>query len=657
MPKMENELKTTSLTSRRYLGSKTRLLSFIHETIEKEGISFDSFLDIFGGTGSVAYSFNDKQHAIYVNDILESNRCSYNAFFGSEEIDQDKLNKLIVAFNGATCREDNYFSRNFSGTFFSLDNSRKIGFIREEIDRLFNESKINQRERDVLITSLLYALDRIANTVGHYDAYRRGGDLSKPLVLRPLDLPEAGTNDRNLIFKMDANELAKTVECDVVYIDPPYNSRQYCDAYHLLENVASWKKPKVFGAARKMDRSALKSRYCETSAPRVFNDLIQTLKCKYIIVSYNNMGAKGAGRSQAKISDIDIVRSLEQRGKVIIYETAFNQFTTGKTHIDDHKERLFVCRVGEFDKPETLGVTEFVKSPLNYTGGKYKLLGPITERLPQNFKTFIDLFGGGFNVGANIDCEHIVYNDFSEQTMRVVRLFYKYGSSEIIEKLESLIKQYGLSDSQKNGYEFYGCSSDKGLGSYNKTGFSKARSDYNNSKKGVQKDFLLLLLIIFAFNNQIRFNNEGKYNLPVGKRDLNSSMRKHIQLFSEKIRSKRITFVSKDFSKIDPKDYEQPFFYCDPPYILGDASYNENGGWDEKQEIALLAYLKRLSDAGILFALSNVIEHKGEKHQLLINWALDNHFTIHYLDKDYSNANYHIKDKSLSTVEVLVTNY
>ena len=656
MPKTEIIEKNYSINNRRYLGSKTKLISFIHDTLKKENITFDSFLDIFGGTGVVAYSFN-KNTKVIVNDILECNRVSFNAFLGSEKIDLYKINRLIDSFNEIQPDKDNYFSRNFSNTFFSKNNCKIIGDVRELIEKLSTDGKVNQREKDILLCSLLYSMDKIANTVGHYDAFRRGADLNRKIVFRHLDLEDASINKGNEIYKMDANELAKIIEADVVYIDPPYNSRQYCDAYHLLENVATWKKPKVYGAARKMDRSNIKSKYCENTAPRVFDKLVQDLKCKYIVVSYNNMGLKGAGRSQAKISDVDIVRSLEQRGKVKIYETDFNQFTTGKTRIEDHKERLFICRVGEFDKPKNIKIDSFVKSPLNYTGGKYKLLNQLFERFPNEYKTFVDLFGGGFNVGANARCENVIYNDVSKETTRLIKLFYNYSTGTIVGKLEELINKYNLSDSEKNGYEYYGCNSDNGLGSFNKKGFARLKDDYNNSKQSTEKDLMLLLLTIYSFNNQIRFNSKENYNLPVGKRDFNASTRRNLKLFSEKLKTKKIKFYSADFKEIDCGKLNNPFVYCDPPYLLGDASYNENGGWDDEKEIELLNYLKKVSDKKIKFALSNVIEHKGNKNQLLVNWAIENRFNIIYLDKNYSNSNYQSKAKDNKTIEVLITNY
>ena len=109
MPKMEKKYK---LTNRRYLGSKTKLLSFIHETVEKENISFDSLLDLFAGTGSVADSYNDGKHRIILNDILECNRCAFNAFFGNERIDEPKLKAIIEKYNSANVLKENYFSKN-----------------------------------------------------------------------------------------------------------------------------------------------------------------------------------------------------------------------------------------------------------------------------------------------------------------------------------------------------------------------------------------------------------------------------------------------------------------------------------------------------------------------------------------------------------------
>lgn len=657
-------MKMISINNRRYIGSKFRMIDFIKETMKKEKIEYSSFLDLFGGTGIVGDFFNDQKTKVYVNDLLKSNYISYLAWFGSEKIDKNKIKRYIDKYNSLTVLKDNYFSLNFSNTYFSEENCKKIGFIREDIEENYTNNNLNIRERAILITSLLYAMDKIANTVGHYDAYRKMGDLNKKLELCMLDLKSNTNNKNNKIFNEDSNELVRNLKADVVYIDPPYNSRQYSDAYHLLENVAMWEKNEVHGVAKKMEQNGIRSKYCSVSAPLVFKDLIENIDAKYIIVSYNNMGKKGAGRSQAKISDEDIINTLGKKGKVKVYETDFKEFNTGKTHIENHKERLFVCKVGRVLKAKTVKAkvsndNDIVKSPLNYTGGKYKILNQIIPIFPKELDLFVDLFSGGSNVGVNVNAKRIVCVDKQKEIIRVMELFKKYEDGYIIDKLEKIIDKYELSNSLLNGYEMYNCSSDKGLGSYNKSKYTELRNNYNNIKSdSIDKDFLFLTLIIYGFNNQIRFNNNGEFNMPVGKRDLNNSLRKNLKNFITKLKTKNIEFVNSDFREFAIETTENTLVYCDPPYFLGTASYNENGGWTKQDEIDLLNYLTILDSKGIKFALSNVIEHKGATHIMLETWIKEHNYTIHYITCDYNNSNYHKQEGNVTkTVEVLITNY
>ena len=138
-------------------------------------------------------------------------------------------------------------------------------------------------------------MDKVANTVGHYDAYRRKLDSLNELNLLMPELNDE-LNSGNEIYKEDANKLVRNISADLFYIDTPYNSRQYSDAYHLLENIAEWEKPELIGVAKKMiDRSHIKSDYCTMKAASAFEDLISNIKAKYILVSYNNMAQKGDG--------------------------------------------------------------------------------------------------------------------------------------------------------------------------------------------------------------------------------------------------------------------------------------------------------------------------------------------------------------------------
>ena len=336
-----NEYKTSLINNRRYLGNKYKLLPFITGVVSDECPDITSIADIFAGTGAVSSAFTDK--VIITNDLMYSNYICNYAWFGAEEYDPQIIIDCVVRYNALTDLEDNYMTDNFADTYFSRDDCAKIGYIREDIEVLYKKGDINTRERAILITSLLYAMDKIANTCGHYDAYRKGVEFDKALELY-VPMANRQNNPNNQCFNMDSNELVKNIEADLVYIDPPYNSRQYCDAYHLLENVARWEKPEVFGVARKMDRSTMKSKYCTQSATEAFEQLIGDIKAKYILLSYNNMAEKGNDRSNAKISDQDIMRILEKKGEVKVFSESYKAFTTGKSDIDDNQERLFLCR-------------------------------------------------------------------------------------------------------------------------------------------------------------------------------------------------------------------------------------------------------------------------------------------------------------------------
>jgi adenine-specific DNA-methyltransferase len=344
-----------------YLGSKYKLLPFILLVVEENCANISSVADIFAGTGAVASAFTDKQ--LITNDNLYSNYICHLAWFSPQEFSLKKIRNLISFYNSAAPINDNYMSDNFSGTFFGRADCRKIGFIREDIEERFTAGDIN------------------ANTCGHYDAFRQGIEFEKHLELS-VPLPAENLSPQNTCFNEDTNELVKRIRADLVYIDPPYNSRQYCDAYHLLENIAQWKKPKVSGAARKFDRTPLKSDYCTNKAASAFEELIKNVKARYILLSYNNMAQKGDDRSNAKISDADIMRILSAKGAVKVFTHSYKPFSAGKSNINKHEERLFLCVCCQEKR-------EIIQSPLNYTGGKFKLLNQILPHFPEQIDTLL----------------------------------------------------------------------------------------------------------------------------------------------------------------------------------------------------------------------------------------------------------------------------
>ena len=643
-------LKQSFINNRRYLGNKYSLSNFIRKIVDENCKNINIVVDIFSGTGAVSNTFKDK--ILITNDILYSNYISNYAWFGNEKYSIKRIIELIYYYNQVKTKENNYMRENFANTFFSADDSSKIGYIREEIEVKYKNKEINFKEYAILITSLLYAMDKIANTVGHYDAYRKNIDFEKKLVLNVL-LPEEMVNSNNICYNLDANKLIKSIKGDLLYLDPPYNSRQYCDAYHLLENVARWEKPEVYGVARKMNRTLLKSDYCMITATKAFEELIERSDTKYILLSYNNMSNKGNDRSNAKISDEDIMRILSTKGKVTIFESNYKSFSTGKSNIKDNKERLFLCEVFSEEKKKMN-----IPCPFNYTGGKFKLLEQL-QPLFDKKEVFLDLFSGGGNVGINSLSSKIIFNDLNDKLIDLIKFIKETNTDVLLKQIDNIIERYDLSNTSLYGYSYYNSDSSRGLAEYNKRRFLKLRDDFNDKVLAGKVDHLMLyVLIVYSFNNQIRFNRKGLFNLPVGKRDFNSKMRSKLMLFSEKLKSKDVQFMKKDFREILLDDFSQEtFIYCDPPYLITNATYNENGMWKEKEEKDLLEFLDKANEKGFRFALSNVLKSKNKKNDILYNWIESKGYYCNSLNKSYSNSNYHRKNKNSISEEVLITNY
>jgi adenine-specific DNA-methyltransferase len=280
---------------------------------------------------------------------------------------------------------------------------------------------------------------------------------------------------------------------------------------------------------------------------------------------------------------------------------------------------------------------KYLKSPLNYIGGKYKLLPQILPLFPRKINTFIDLFAGGCNIGINVRANAIICNDLNTKIIDMFTTFQQTDIKEILTKIETNIHHFGLSKE-------------------NEKGFIDFRNYYNTTGNPID----LYTLTCYSFNYQFRFNNNLKYNNTFGRNrsQFSTNMRNNLITFLEKIKSINITFTAQDFEEFDTSDLSyDDFVYCDPPYLITTGSYNDgNRGfkdWKKTQEIALYTILDKLHMQGVRFALSNVLTHKGVHNEILLEWCKK--YTVNYLENNYSNSSYNTqKGKS---VEVLVTNY
>jgi len=261
-------------------------------------------------------------------------------------------------------------------------------------------------------------------------------------------------------------------------------------------------------------------------------------------------------------------------------------------------------------------------------------------------------------VGINVEADNVVFNDSSSHLLYLFNTFKNLGKETMLSMIDETIDKYGLSKVSDFGYTHYNCDSSKGLGEYNRMPFLRLREDFNKANQDYGYYVLLYVLIVYTFNNQIRFNSKGEFNLPVGKRDFNDKMKDKLCAFIDRLQDGNFYFSCEDFRKIDTSALtENSLVYCDPPYLITCATYNEHGGWNEQCEHDLLAILDNLNERNIKFALSNVLTSKGKVNTILNEWVAQRKYRVIHLDFNYANSNYHTKDKTESTDEVLIVNY
>ena len=280
-----------------------------------------------------------------------------------------------------------------------------------------------------------------------------------------------------------------------------------------------------------------------------------------------------------------------------------------------------------------------VKAPFNYIGNKYGIIDSIQEYFPSEIGTFVDLFCGGCDVSINTDAKKIYANDINHHVIDILKEFQKHSVEYILDYIDKTIWSWQLSKTNEDSY-------------------IKFRNYYNGTRKPLD----LYVLMCYSFNYQFRFNSNHDYNNPFGRNrsSFNEVMRSNLVQFKSKIED--ICFSSKDFCKFNYSVlHEGDFIYADPPYLLTCGSYNDGKrgfkGWSQSEDEDLFRTLTKLSERGVNFALSNVIEHKGTINEPLVDWIESNQYNPHEINFNYDNCNYHTNNKQNVTKEVLITNY
>lgn len=320
----------------KYIGNKTRLLDFIEESMVDFGVPMEGTLfDIFGGTGSVGRHFKSLGLKIVSNDFMTYSyihqyvTVKMNAMPTFKGLPYGSIKNIISYLNELEPKKGYVFenfapSGKYKRQFFSNENAMKIDSIRDQIEQWKKESKISLEEYYILVCSLVDAADFVANISGTYGAYLK---IWRSMALKSLQLkvPKIFSNDKeNEVYQEDANKLIRNISCDILYVDPPYNSRQYASNFHVLETLSVWDKAPLYGKTGLRDYSQQKSLYSsKREAINAFEDLITAANAKYIVLSYNNEGI---------IPRDEIIRILSTKGNYKEYTTDYRRFRTESDH-------------------------------------------------------------------------------------------------------------------------------------------------------------------------------------------------------------------------------------------------------------------------------------------------------------------------------------
>lgn len=346
----------------RYIGRKNALLEFIEKPLIENNITSGIFCDIFSGTTVVAQHFKKKGFEVISNDYMFFSYIFQKAYIENNVepnfnglvkiIKEHSLEKVIEYLNSLQGKngfvyknfcvdgsKDSKYERNY----FSAENAMKIDAIRETIESWRHEKIITENEFYILLTALIETIPFVSNISGTYGAFLKINDprMLKQIMLKiPKLIKSEKQNKGNFT---DSNELIKKIKCDILYIDPPYNKRQYPANYHMLETIAVWDKKLLDTKTGLRPWIHQKSLYCSTNkCVSVFEDLINNADCKYILFSYNSEGI---------IPREEIMRILSNKGQVQVYEQDYLRFKSNSRKDDAKKflrELLFFVKVKNF---------------------------------------------------------------------------------------------------------------------------------------------------------------------------------------------------------------------------------------------------------------------------------------------------------------------
>lgn len=617
----------------RYIGNKESMVEEIDSFIESRVESEESLtlFDAFCGTGAVSDRLKNKFNLVINDNLKWATVYTAGRLYASschfERLGFDPfafLNQSDEKVQGVIYK--NYAPTESSRMYFTPENAARIDYFRKQIEEWHKNKLLSEAEYMLLLASLVESVSRVSNTAGVYGAFLKKWD---GRALKPIEFIKPAYNacdSLNIKIYNDKTEnIISDVKCDILYLDPPYTQNQYGTQYHLLETLILNDHPSVSKVTGSRPVMPMRSDWSKEYKAHILLDrIIANTTARYIVMSYNNDGL---------MSKEYIEAVMKRYGKPETYcckKISYKKYQNWKSQ--NHKEHFeYLFFVEKKDPADVV-----YESPLNYIGSKARVIPAIRENLPSDIDDFIDAFGGGFNVGINIRSESVVYNEYNHFVKELIESFWQYDTFSYIVYMKKMIRRFELEPGRKDAY-------------------LNVRDYYNSLPEDKRDPRLLLVVILYSFQQQIRFNSNHGFNNPVGMRWFNDNLLEKLVSFSRRIKELNVCFSCADYTDtFRYVDDGHTFVYLDPPYMLTNGSYNDGKrgfkGWDVSQEAALFEFLDKLNHEGSRFMLSYVLEHKGKVNQNLVNWTQDNHYHIIELGDILGISGSRRK-------EILVTNY
>ena len=342
----------------RFIGNKEKLVEWIYSVIKSNNIKGEIFFDFFSGTANVGKFFKEKDYKIVSSDLLYFSYILQRAYLVNNETPKfekllSKINinsfllfasnlELVVEFLNNTPLKKGFIYNNYapSGTkelekprmFFIDDNAKKIDAIRSQIEEWKENNLINENEYYVLLACLIESVPFFANILGVFAAFKKDWDKRalKPFILKSIKIFKSKKN--HSAFNKSSIELINEFKYDIIYLDPPYNQRQYAPNYHLLETISKYDNPEIKGTSGMRNYDKQKSTFCNKI--KALNDLELILKSnnyKSVLLSYNNEGI---------MPQNDIVNIMSKYGTLKIEEYDYLRFKSNNN--GEAKNKKFI---------------------------------------------------------------------------------------------------------------------------------------------------------------------------------------------------------------------------------------------------------------------------------------------------------------------------